>query len=54
MKQLQLPDRYIQLEVTSGSLSALDICNTTFPFVSLLYLKKEAKLKMKTVKMLLL
>lgn len=53
MKQQQLLDRVIQLKVTLGSVSALDICNT-FPFVSLLDLKKEAKLKMETVKMLFL
>ena len=30
VKQQQLLDRYIQLKVTSGSVSALDICNTSF------------------------
>lgn len=44
----------MQLKVILGFVAALDICNTSFPFVSLLSLKKEAKLKMETVKMLFL
>lgn len=54
VKQQQLLDRYMQLKVILGFVSALGICNTSFPFVSLLSLKKEAKLKMETVKMLFL
>lgn len=54
VKQQQLFDRYIQLKGTLGSVSALDTCNTLFLFVLLLYLKKEAKLKMEAVKMFFL
>lgn len=54
VKQQQLCDRYIQLKMTFGSISALDICSPSFPFVSLLYLKKEAKFKMEVVKVLFL
>lgn len=54
VKQQQLFDRYTQLKGTLGSVAALDAFNTPFLFVLLLYLKKEAKLKMEAVKMLFL